>query len=110
MYMTWKVSYVSTELLLIWFTELFLKPKAAGKAILFLNDIRSHCKITVALCNFANTRHSPLAMKTNTILEHLMFGKVSSNTKRNLNCGSFVLHYVDSVEFGTKKSSMATEF
>jgi hypothetical protein len=88
MYMTRK-SYISTELLLIWFTELFLKPKASGKAILFLNDHISHCKIIVAFCNFANTPNNQLAVKTNTILEHLMFGKVSSNKKRNLNCGFF---------------------
>jgi len=84
MYVTRTSSCICMDLLLMWFTEHFLKHKASGKAILLLDDHRSHCKVIVASCNFAKTPKSPLAVKTNTILEYLVFGKVSSNTKRGL--------------------------
>jgi len=93
-------------LLLVWFTEHCLKHKYSGKCILLLDDHKSHCQIIVALRNIANTPRNPLAVKTNTILEYLIFGKVrkvSSIKKEVKTAVSFILHYVDSVESGTKK-------
>jgi hypothetical protein len=87
----------------MWFTENFLKHKASGKTILLVDDHGSHCTIIVAFCNFANTTKNPLAVEANTILEHLIFGKVSSFKKEIKTVFFFVLHCVDSVESGTKK-------
>ena len=98
----------------MWFTEHVLKHKAPGKSILLSYDHRSHSKFQkiVAFCNSANKSKNPLAVKENTIIEHLIFGKLSSSKKIQIMFFFFVLHHVDSVETDTKKKnrSVATEF